>query len=177
MEFVFMRCNNNCNESNLYVRFQTALTSIKNNLGINCIQWYFHKDLNIYIYYIIEYINSKLILSGASTLEQYLEEFSIMYQDGTDKIINGCIEELLFEMNVDSSDPYFREDLFCLAWGNLMTSIYLTLNYNYSHLFVKQDIDCHSSCNECSENYENPGGINNVGSWKLDNFGCGCNGN
>lgn len=156
-----------------YIRFQTSMTAVQSHLGISCIRWYLSKELSPYIIYILEYINTKLILSGASTIYQKLTEFSEIYQDGTDKIINKEIEDLLYEMKIDSSDPDYREDLFCLAWGNLMTSIYTTLQYNYSQVFATQEEDCHTQCS-CPGSSDSELGIPDSGSWESSKIGCGC---
>ena len=171
-------CNNN-----LTVKLKTLVTSIQNQLGLSCLKWYRHEELDPYVISILEYLNSRLILSGTCTIVQRLQEFTDFYNDGMEMILSGNTKDLVYMMGINTSDPEYREELFTLAWGTLMSSVYMQLMYNYAGVFDDSSVssvDCHGGCHrsEC-EGLIGSGitsSLGNGGNWQSSNItGCGCN--
>ena len=169
----------NCCNKELDVRLETSLISLQTQLGVNCITWFRHDELDPYALYILEYLNKEFIQNGACTILQKLQEFSIIFQEGTEQIVNDEVKDLEFKLGINTSDETYRRDLLILAWGNLMTGLYMTLSYNYSEMFNPsgyQIEDCHS-CKQC----HGSGVDTSLGSGYWDNniyynnSGCGCN--
>ena len=174
-------CNNN-----LTVKLKTLITSIQGQLGLSCLKWYRHEELDPYVISILEYLNSRLILSGACTIIQRLQEFTGFYEDGTEMILSGNTKDLVYLVGINTADPEYREEIFTLAWGILMSSIYMQLMYNYAGVFDDSSVssvDCHSGCykSEC-EGLIGSGvtsSLGGYGNWESSNVkgNCGCNNN
>ena len=131
------------------VKLNTLLTSVKSLLGLSCIKWYKSEELIPYVISILEYLNKKLMLSGACTISQRLQEYVDTYEMGVEMIIKKEISDLTYMVGIDTSDPNYREDLFILTWGMLLSSIYMQLLYNYAGVLDDASIssyDCHSGC-------------------------------
>lgn len=168
----------NCCNKDITVRLKTAMISLQSQLGITCISWFRHDELDKYALYILEYLNKEFIQNGACTILQKLQEFSIIFQEGTEQILNDEVEDLEFKIGINTADESYRRDLLILAWGNLMTGLYTKLSYNYSEMFNSSNNtkeDCHT-CKECySSNSDSSLGS---GYWDnniyYNNTGCGC---
>jgi hypothetical protein len=169
-----------CNQE-FEVRLKTSLVSLQNLLGLSCIRWYRDERLDYLVLLIIEYLNRVLLLEGACTILQRLQEFSDLYEEGTRLIIDGKILDLTQIMRIDTGNPDYNEDLFILAWGIFMSSLYMQLYYNYSGVFdEKINTDCHSGCHKADCGNLGNGtnsSLGNIGSWENGNIngGCGCN--
>lgn len=150
-----------------YIRLTTATNSVRSYLRLCCISWYSNEDLDEYYVYILEYINSQIILSGSETLLQCVKKFSDLYKAGSDKIISGNTIGLYTDMGITAPPS---QDNFIFAWSNLMTSIYSTLQVTYSYLFATISVDCLSGCDNCSDTPPN------VDSIYESTGNCGCNG-
>lgn len=171
-----------CNNSQV-VQLKTLLVSFQNQLGLSNIKWYRHERIEPYILSILNYLNSRLILSGTCTILQRLQEFTNFYEDGMEQILSHNTKDLAFVIGIDTSDPEYREEIFTLAWGTFMSSIYMQLMYNYAGVFDDSSVssyDCHSGCqsNEC-ESLLNSGvtsSLGGTGSWQSSNIygDCGC---
>lgn len=173
-------CNNNSN-----VKLNTLLVSLRNQFGLGCIKWYRNEELDHYVLAILDYLNSRMILSGACTILQRLQEFTEIYETGTEMIIAGETADLAYKVGIDTGDPEYREELFTLAWGIFMSSLYMQLMYNYSGVFddsLSDTGDCHSGCHQ-SECGNLLGGsdtsLGSTGTWESGNFygDCGCGNN
>lgn len=171
-------------ENNKSVKINTLLISLQNQLGLGCIKWYRHEELDPYVIAIAEYLNSRLILSGACTTLQKLQEFTEFYEDGMNLIISDKIIDLTHLMKLDTTDPEYREELFTLAWGTFMSSVYMQLMYNYAGVFDDSSVstyDCHSGCHksDCDSllgTWITPPS-NGTGDWTSSSVSgnCGCN--
>ena len=172
-------CNNNQT-----VQLKTLLVSLQNQLGLSCFKWYRHEELEPYVIYILNYLNSRLILSGACTILQRLQEFTNFYEEGMELIISENISDLTFKIGINTEDSEYREELFTLAWGTFMSSVYMQLMYNYAGVFDDSSVssyDCHGGCqkSEC-ESLLGSGvtsSLGGYGSWQSSGvYGdCGCN--
>lgn len=170
-----------CN-SNQQVKLNTLITSIQSLLGLSCLKWYRHEELDPYVISIMEYLNSKLILSGACTISQHLQEFTGLYEEGTDLILKKKTTDLAYLLGINTNDPEYREEVLTLAWGIFMSSIYMQLMYNYAGIFDDSSVslyDCHSGCHYSDCNGLLGSGITsslgNSSNWQSNNVnGCGC---
>lgn len=172
-----------CNNSQT-VQLQTLLVSLQNQLGLSCLKWYRHEELEPYVIAILNYLNSRLILSGACTILQRLQEFTDFYDKGMELILSRETKELAFIVGIDTSDPEYREEIFTLAWGTFMSSIYMQLMYNFAGVFDDSSVssyDCHSGChNSDCESLLGSGvtsSLGGSGSWQSSSVygNCGCN--
>ena len=172
-----------CNNSQT-VQLKTLLVSLQNQLGLSCLKWYRHEDLEPYIISILNYLNSRLILSGTCTILQRLQEFTDFYDKGMELILSEETKELAFIIGINTSDPEYREEIFTLAWGTFMSSIYMQLMYNYAGVFDDSSVssyDCHSGCyNSDCDSLLGSGVTSNLGgtgSWQSSSVygNCGCN--
>lgn len=159
-----------------YLRLQTASSAVMGHLGLSSLRWIQREELTPYVIYILEYINAELILSGKTTVIQKVQAFIDLYGRGTDKIVDNNILTLLSQLKIPSTDPEYREDLFCLTWGNLGTSIYMALLYNYPELFSKEKTDCHSCGCSGGGKEKLPEWIGPIISSGNMGGGCGCTG-
>lgn len=170
-------CNNN-----LSVKFSTLQVSLQNLLGLGCIKWYRNEELDYYVLAILDYLNSRMILSGACTILQRLQEFTDIYESGTEMIINKETADLAYQVGIDTGDPEYREELFTLAWGIFMSSLYMQLMYNYSGVFDDSSNtsgDCHSGClqSECGNlGTITDSSLGGTGNWESTNFYGNCSG-
>lgn len=171
-------CNNNST-----VKLNTLIVSLQSQLGLSCLKWYRNETLEPYIISILEYINGKLILSGACTIVQKLQEFVEIYEDGMEMILSGKIQDLAYLVGINTSDPDYKKEVFSLAWGTFMASIYMQLMYNYAGVFDDSSVssyDCHGGCHSSECNGLLGSGITSglgAGQWQSNNFygNCGCN--
>lgn len=171
-----------CN-SNSYIKTTTLETSLKGLLGLSCIKWYSHGELDPYVLAIMDYLNSKLLMSGACTILQMLQEFTGLYEKGSKMIIDDQVADLAFLVGIDTGDPEYREELFTFVWGMFMSSLYMQLMYNYAGVFDDSAVskgDCHSGCHssECGTGLNSSNSnssLGGTGNWQLGNYDCGCN--
>lgn len=172
-------CNNNQT-----VQLKTLLVSLQNQLGLSNIKWYRHEELEPYILSILNYLNNRLILSGTCTILQRLQEFTNFYENGMEQILSNNTRDLVFSIGIDTTDPEYRQELFTLAWGTFMSSLYMQLMYNYAGVFDDSSVssyDCHSGCHqvECEALLGNgvASNLGGLGSWQSSGvYGdCGCN--
>lgn len=172
-----------CN-SNHTVKLNTLITSIQSLLGLSCLKWYRHEELEPYVITIMEYLNSKLILSGACTISQHLQEFTDSYEEGTELILSGKTSDLAYLLGINTKDPEYRAEFLTLAWGTFMSFIYMQLMYNYAGVFDDSSVssyDCHGGCHSSDCNGMLGSGITsslgNIGNWQSSNVSgnCSCN--
>jgi hypothetical protein len=170
-------CNNNFS-----VKFNTLQVSLQNLLGLGCIKWYRDEELDYYVLAILDYLNSQIILSGACTILQRLQEFTDIYETGTEMILNKEIADLAYKVGIDTGDSEYREELFTLAWGIFMSSLYMQLMYNYSGVFddsANVSSDCHSGCHQAdcgSLGSVTNSSLGGKGTWESGNINnCRCN--
>lgn len=168
---------NNCKKVTS-VQFKTLLVSVQNQLGLSCIKWFRHEELDPYVLAILDYLNGKLILSGACTILQRLQEFTALYEEGTEQIINKETADLAYKVGLNTGDSEYREELFTLAWGIFMSSLYTQLTYNYAGIFdeVNKNHDCHDVCNECGTGASVDTSLGGTGVWQSSSYrgDCGC---
>ncbi len=172
-------------ENEFTVRMTSSLVSLQNQLGIGCIKWFRDEKLDSYILAIIEYLNRSLILSGACTILQRLQEFTDRYEAGTELIISGETETLAFQVGINTGDSEYQEEVFTMAWGIFMSSLYMQLMYNYSGVFDDSSNtinDCHSGCHQTDCGNLNGGANSSLGgngNWESGYIGsnCGCGSN
>ena len=133
-----------------YARLKLASYGLSKIFGLNVIRWYPSERLEPYIVYIMEYIEKHMILSGATTLKQKIDEFDSLYHEIMDKLIDGEIFDLMVSMGISNCpcdnldfDMIFSENLFVTSLSNFITSLYIQLRYNYSHLYLSPQKDCH----------------------------------
>ena len=161
------------------VDLSTTLSSLRSLFGIGCIEWYRNDELDWYVLEILKYLNKSLILSGACTILQRLQEFTSLYEEGTDMIIEDRVAALEFRVGIDTSVEGYRSDLFILAWGILMSTMYKTLSINYAGVFdsTSSSGDCHDICNDCTGSLGVTDSLGGSGSWQSSNYygNCGCN--
>ena len=140
-----------------YVRLKLASYGLGHIFGISVIRWYPSGELEPYVANVMEYIEKQMILSGASSLKQKLEVYDELYHNIMDQILYGQLFDLLVAMGIpvgiDDCDceccgGVSSETLFITATINFITSLYMQLRYNYSHLYLTPQTDCHS----CSGN-------------------------
>lgn len=171
-------CNNNST-----VKLNTLITSVQSQLGLSCLKWYRHEELDPYIIAILDYINGRLMMSGACTIIQKLQEFVDFYDEGMEMILSNNTKDLVYLIGINTADPEYREEVFTLAWGTFMASIYMQLMYNYAGVFDDSSVssyDCHSGCHRADCNGLLGSGVTsslgNPGNWQSSNVsGCGCN--
>ena len=150
-----------------YVRLKLASYGLGHIFGISVIRWYPSGELEPYVAHVMEYIEKQMILSGATELKQKLDYFDELYHNIMDQIIYGELFDLLVAMGISTeNDEEFdygianTETLFVTATTNFITSLYMQLRYNYSHLYLTPQSDCHS-CNKPEQPSEPIGrGIN-----------------
>lgn len=139
-----------------YVRLKLASYGLGRIFGISIVRWYPSEKLEPYVAYIMEYIEKKMILSGVDDdIKQKLDIFDELYHEIMDHIINDEIIDLLTAMGISSinteeseTEIEYSEILFVTATVNFVTALYMQLRYNYSHLYLTPQTDCHS----CSGN-------------------------
>lgn len=159
------------------VELRTTISSLRGLFGISCIKWYQDERLDWYISEILKYLNKSLILSGACTVLQRLQEFTSIYEDGTELILEDMTRDLEFKVGLDTGKEHYRTELFVFAWSNIMTSLYMTLSYNYSGIFeTSESTDCHDTCNNCAEHLGLVDSLGGSGNWESSKYssGCGC---
>ncbi len=131
-----------------YVRLKLASYGLGRIFGISIVRWYPSEKLEPYVAYVMEYIEKKMILAGVEDIKQKLDIFDELYHEIMDHIINDEILDLLVAMGIsnDSSDTevVFSETKFIAAVVNFVTALYMQLRYNYSHLYLTPQTDCHS---------------------------------
>ena len=139
-----------------YVRLKLASYGLGHIFGISVIRWYPSGELEPYVANVMEYIEKQMILSGATELKQKLDYYDELYHNIMDQIIYGELFDLLVAMGIPTDNDEgeeisgiaSKEILFTTATVNFITSLYMQLRYNYSHLYLKPQTDCHS----CSGN-------------------------
>lgn len=132
-----------------YVRLKLASYGLGHIFGISVIRWYPSGELEPYVANVMEYIEKQMILSGASSLKQKLDVYDELYHNIMDQINYGQLFDLLVAMGIPvgiDEDCYSvpSETLFITATVNFITSLYMQLRYNYSHLYLTPQTDCHS---------------------------------
>lgn len=145
------------NDEKGYITYSSVLQSLKSFLGISQVDFMLRCELSPYVTYILQYINSRLILLGEDVgIKVYLQEVFDIYEAGSNKIINNAAKELAFELCIDTNEdvcptseeiPY-NQDRFIFAWTNILTSLVVRLKFQYSSLLV-QPIDTSCPCDEC----------------------------
>ena len=140
-----------------YVRLKLASYGLGHIFGISVIRWYPSGELEPYVANVMEYIEKQMILSGASSLKQKLDVYDELYHNIMDQINYGQLFDLLVAMGIPH---YIDEDgcapsdtLFVTATVNFITSLYMQLRYNYSHLYLTPQTDCHSCSGDSSPSY------------------------
>lgn len=138
-----------------YVRLKLASYGLGHIFGISVIRWYPSGELEPYVAHVMEYIEKQMILSGATELKQKLDYYDELYHNIMDQIIYGELFDLLVAMGISTENDEEEygiastETLFVTATVNFITSLYMQLRYNYSHLYLTPQSDCHS-CNKTS---------------------------
>ena len=150
-----------------YVRLKLASYGLGHIFGISVIRWYPSGELEPYVVNVMEYIEKQMILSGATTLKQKLDAYDELYHNIMDQIIYGQIFDLLVAMGIPAGSNYYYNDNCCedcsvanethfiTATVNFITSLYMQLRYNYSHLYLTPQTDCHS-CSGNTTSYSGP---------------------
>jgi hypothetical protein len=86
-------------------------------------------------------------------MKQKLDAYDELYHNIMDQIIYGELFDLLVAMGIPTDNEEDEENnlevLFVTATVNFITSLYMQLRYNYSHLYLTPQSDCHS-CNKTS---------------------------
>lgn len=144
-----------------YVRLKLASYGLGHIFGISVIRWYPSAELEPYVANIMEYIEKQMILSGATDLKQKLDYFDELYHNIMDQIIYGELFDLLVAMGIPTDEEQDEctasvEILFTTAVVNFITSLYMQLRYNYSHLYLVPQKDCHSCSGNSSSDYTRP---------------------
>ena len=143
-----MRWNN---ESG-YIRYNSALTSLKNLLGITQIDYYTERcELSPYVTYILEYLVRKLILLGEDVdISLKIQEILDIFDYGADTIIDGGALDLAREIGISTNEDCiegveipFDRDRFVFTWANVLTALIVRLKFQYAGLFAQEyDGDC-----------------------------------
>lgn len=169
-----------------YVRLKLASYGLGHIFGISVIRWYPSGELEPYVANVMEYIEKQMILSGATELKQKLDYYDELYHNIMDQIIYGELFDLLVAMGIPTDSDEDEEEvtglsstkvLFVTATVNFITSLYMQLRYNYSHLYLKPQTDCHSCSGNGNPEYVGPDyGINISDPRPMHDgyeFGCG----
>lgn len=131
-----------------YVRLKLASYGLGHIFGISVIRWYPSGELEPYVANVMEYIEKQMILSGAESMKQKLDAYDELYHNIMDQIIYGELFDLLVAMGIPTDNEEDEENnlevLFVTATVNFITSLYMQLRYNYSHLYLTPQTDCHT---------------------------------
>ncbi len=131
-----------------YVRLKLASYGLGHIFGISVIRWYPSGELEPYVANVMEYIEKQMILSGAESMKQKLDAYDELYHNIMDQIIYGELFDLLVAMGIPTDNEEDEENnlevLFVTATVNFITSLYMQLRYNYSHLYLTPQTDCHA---------------------------------
>lgn len=145
------------NDKNGYLTYQSALQSLKSQLGISNIDYTLRCELAPYITYILDYINKRVILLGTEVdIKTKIQEIFDIFELGTDKIVSGAVLDLVWELGMDTGDIYvddkeipYNQDRFVFSWSNVMTALVVRLKFQYAALLVQPEsgeCSCSNSC-------------------------------
>ena len=145
------------NDKRGYLTYQTALQSLKAQLGVSNIDYTLRCELAPYITYILDYLNKRIILLGTVNLKTKLQEIFDIFELGTDKIISGGVLDLVWELGMDTGDIYvddeeipYNQDRFIFSWSNIMTALVVRLKFQYASLLNQPESNECLCSNGCS---------------------------
>lgn len=136
------------NNQDGYIRYTSALTSLKNLLGITQIDYYTKRsELSPYVTYILEYLVKRLILLGEDAdIKLKIQEILDTFDYGADMIIDGAVLNLVCEVGISTSQACvegeeipFNRDRFIFTWSNVLTALCIRLKFQYACLFEPAD--------------------------------------
>lgn len=144
------------NDKRGYLTYQSALQSLKAQLGISNIDYTLRCELAPYITYILDYLNKRIILLGSTDLKIKLQEIFDIFELGTDKIVSGAVLDLVWELGIDTGDIYvddeeipYNQDRFVFSWSNIMTALVVRLKFQYAALLAQPESNecpCSNGC-------------------------------
>jgi len=135
-----------------YIRYTTALNTLKNILGVSQIDYNTDRcELAPYVTYILEYLSRRLICVGEGTdICLLIQEVKDIFDWGTDQILSGATLSLAIEVGIDPNTyctpdheiPY-NQEWFVYAWANVLTALLVRLKLQYAGCFAQEyDGDC-----------------------------------
>lgn len=114
------------------------------SLGISQFDFYMNLPQMLpYQVQIINYLNNRLILLGIDDIKAKIEEILRIFRYGAELICNKGTLDLAYDVNIDTSNELYDQDIFVFTWSNALTSLCMRLKFQYANLFVEdQNWDC-----------------------------------
>lgn len=114
------------------------------SLGISQLDFYMNLPQMLpYQVQIINYLNNKLITLGTDDIKAKIEEVLRIFRYGAELICNKGTIDLAYDVNIDTSNELYDQDIFVFTWSNALTSLCMRLKFQYANLFVEdQNWDC-----------------------------------
>ena len=132
-----------------YTTYQSILRSLKDVLGLSCIQFWDTSELHQYVEIILGYLNSEILSQDPKEPVEAIKVLCDVIDQGNRIFLEGSVADLKFAMGIEDEPEDWSDVLFGVAWANICTSLWESAKCNYAGVLwdlEHQECECWCGC-------------------------------
>jgi hypothetical protein len=165
-----------------YTTYQSILRSLKDVLGLSCIQFWDTSELHKYAEIVLGYLNSEILGQDPQDNLAAIKALCDTIDQGNRIFLEGSVTDLKYIMGITEDPEEWSDVLFGVAWANVCTSLWESAKCNYAGVLWElehQGCECWCGCSDEVTEEDNlyTKLVGNGASFSEDpkgSSGCGC---
>ena len=132
-----------------YTTYQSILRSLKDVLGLSCIQFWDTSELHKYAEIVLGYLNSEILGQDPQDNMAAIKTLCDTIDQGNRIFLEGSVADLKFAMGIEDEPEDWSDVLFGVAWANICTSLWESAKCNYAGVLwdlEHQECECWCGC-------------------------------
>ena len=133
-----------------YTTYQSILRSLKDVLGLSCIQFWDTAELHQYAEIVLGYLNSEILGQDPQDNMAAIKALCDIIDQGNRIFLEGSVTDLKYVMGITEEPEDWSDVLFGVAWANICTSLWESAKCNYAGVLwdlEHQECECWCGCN------------------------------
>lgn len=165
-----------------YTIYQSILRSLKDVLGLSCIQFWDTPGLHQYVEIVLEYLNSEILGQDPKDPISAIKVLCEVIDQGNKLLLEESVTNLKIAIGIEEDPEGWSDVLFGVAWTNICTSLWESAKCNYAGVLWElehQECECWCGCSTDVTEEDNlytklVGNGANFTNDDVSKSGCGC---